>query len=526
MQEQLKNDSFGMKEEKLENNVLIKSSLVIKKIFSYLEQKRKLKMIIYNNKYQKNLGINIENYKNASGKLVEIDKNGNAKEYYLTSKELMFEGEYKNKKRNGKGKEFHYSNGKIKFEGEYKNGLKWEGKGYNPKGNLEYELKNGNGKIKEYGEYDMLIFEGEYLDGKKHGKGIEYYEHYRVKFNGEYLNGEKWKGKGFIYDENGMLILEEEYSEGKIWKKIEKKYNKYKKLILEIEYSKEEEFNKKGKGKEYAEGNKLIFEGEYLNKKRNGKGKEYFCPRNEGRGENVLDPKIKFVGEFKNGLKWEGKGYNPEGDLVYELKNGNGKIKEYGINGDLSFEGEYLNGIRNGKGKEYHINKNLLFEGEYKNGLKWDGKGYNKEKKLAYELKNGKGYIKEFNKSFDLIFEGEYLNGIRNGKGKEYYYDYDDHINGELIFEGEYLNGKRLKGKGKEYQDGYLLYEGEYSNGMKNGKGKEYGWFEWGNSIFEGEFLNGKKWNGIETGYDFMHGDELSKSQYTNGKIISCKKGE
>ena len=357
MQEQLKNDSFGMKEEKLENNVLIKSSLVIKKIFSYLEQKRKLKMIIYNNKYQKNLGINIENYKNASGKLVEIDKNGNAKEYYLTSKELMFEGEYKNKKRNGKGKEFHYSNGKIKFEGEYKNGLKWEGKGYNPEGDLEYELKNGNGKIKEYGEYDMLIFEGEYLDGKKHGKGIEYYEYYRVKFNGEYLNGEKWKGKGFIYDENGMLILEEEYSEGKIWKKIEKKYNKYKKLILEIEYSKEEEFNKKGKGKEYAEGNKLIFEGEYLNKKRNGKGKEYFCPRNEGRGANELDPKIKFEGEFKNGLKWEGKGYNPEGDLVYELKNGNGKIKEYGINGDLSFEGEYLNGIRN-----YYLKENIKMD--------------------------------------------------------------------------------------------------------------------------------------------------------------------
>ena len=61
---------------------------------------------------------------------------------------------------------------------------------------------------------------------------------------------------------------------------------------------------------------------------------------------------------------------------------------------------------------------------------------------------------------------------------------------------------------------------------MKNGKGKEYGWFEWGNSIFEGEFLNGKKWNGIETGYDFEDGDEISKSQYTNGKIISCKKGE
>ena len=33
-------------------------------------------------------------------------------------------------------------------------------------------------------------------------------------------------------------------------------------------------------------------------------------------------------------------------------------------------------------------------------------------------------------------FEGEYLNGKRNGKGKEYSY-----WNGNLQFEGEYLSG-------------------------------------------------------------------------------------
>ena len=54
-------------------------------------------------------------------------------------------------------------------------------------------------------------------------------------------------------------------------------------------------------GKEYNS-NKLIFEGEYLNGKRNGRGKEY--------------------------------------DL---------------FNSDLVFEGEYLNGKRNGNGKEYNF---------------------------------------------------------------------------------------------------------------------------------------------------------------------------
>ena len=63
-----------------------------------------------------------------------------------------------------------------------------------------------------------------------------------------------------------------------------------------------------------------------------------------------------------------GKGYDENGNIIYELINGNGKVKEYDIyDGKLIFEGEYLNGKRNGKGKEYDDGK-LIFEGEYLNG--------------------------------------------------------------------------------------------------------------------------------------------------------------
>ena len=115
---------------------------------------------------------------------------------------------------------------------------------------------------------------------------------------------------------------------------------------------------------------------------------------------------------------------------IYELKNGNGKVKEYGRNNKLMFEGEYLNWKRNGKGKEY----------------KYDGK---------------------------LEFEGEYLNGERNGNGKKYDY------NGELKFEGEYLNGKKWNWKG--YKGGNIVYE------IKKGKGKvkEYNLLN-DESVFEG----------------------------------------
>ena len=64
-----------------------------------------------------------------------------------------------------------------------------------------------------------------------------------------------------------------------------------------------------------------------------------------------------------------------------------------------------------------------MFEGEYLNDKIWEGKGYDKNNNIVFELKNGKGLIKEYNNEGDLIFEGEYSNGERHGKGKEYYKD-------------------------------------------------------------------------------------------------------
>ena len=177
--------------------------------------------------------------------------------------------------------------------------------------------------------------------------------------------------------------------------------------------------------------------------------------------------------------------------IKYETKN---KGKEYNFKDDtLIYEGEYLNGEKS-KGKEYDCDI-LIFEGEYLNGQKWNGKGYDKNNNIAYELKNGKGYVKEY-KDDKLIFEGEYKYGKRNGKGKEY--DYNDN----LIFEGEYINGKR-NGKGKEYNNNCTIkFEGEYLYNHKI-KGKTL----INNKLeFEGEFLYDKKWKGKEY-------DEVSKQK-------------
>ena len=114
----------------------IKSSYIIRTIFSFLTEKQKLNMIIYNKELQKTFQVDIEDYKKISGKYRKDGKNGKVREYIINTDKLRFEGEYLNGKRNGKGKEY-YNDGKLRFEGNYLNGKKWNGKGYNINGIME-----------------------------------------------------------------------------------------------------------------------------------------------------------------------------------------------------------------------------------------------------------------------------------------------------------------------------------------------------------------------------------------------------
>ena len=77
---------------------------------------------------------------------------------------------------------------------------------------------------------------------------------------------------------------------------------------------------------------------------------------------------LEYEGEYRFNRKWNGKGYDKTGNIIYELINGNGNVKEYYDNdGLLKYDGEYLNGEKNGYGKEYDYKGTLLYEGRYFN---------------------------------------------------------------------------------------------------------------------------------------------------------------
>ena len=306
-------------------------------------------------------------------------------------------------------------------------------------GGIKIILENNNkGKEIMLGS-DVTLYEGEFLNGKRNGQGKLFDEEFgKLIYEGEFLNG-KFNGKGKQYI-LGFLLIDGEFLNGE---------------------------PKIGKGY-YPDGSvSLLFD-------ENGKTKEFY-----------QNGKLKFEGEYKNGIKWNGIGYDIKGNISFEIINGKGIFKFYDGNGKVLIEGDYANGKLNGNGKEYYQDGKVMFEGEYQNGLKkgkgkeyysigklyfegeylydkrWNGKGYDINGKVEFEIKNGKGNVVIYDYEGN-VYKGEYLYGEKNGKGKEY------NISGHLIFEGEYLNGKR-SGKGKEYDElnGKLIFEGEYLNGKK-----------------------------------------------------------
>ena len=95
----------------------------------------------------------------------------------------------------------------------------------------------------------------------------------------------------------------------------------------------------------------VIYEGEFLNGERHGK--EYYKEklRDEGdylygskiNGKFYINEKLRYEGEYLYDKFWNGTGYDEEGNIIFKLKNGNGKVIEFYDNGKIKFEDEYLN---------------------------------------------------------------------------------------------------------------------------------------------------------------------------------------
>ena len=181
-----------------------------------------------------------------------------------------------------------------------------------------------------------------------------------------------------------------------------------------------------GKGIKYSYLNNILYKGDFVENKKEGKGEEI---SNEGQ----------FVGNFFN-----------------DKKNGEGKMI-YALSGDI-YEGNYKDDLFDGKGYYKYNMSGQQYTGEFKNGL-MHGKG-------LYEWSEGEYY------------RGNFIKGKREGNGEMHWADgrsfIGPFVNGRLEGIGIFDNGFNFKGE-MEFIDGKLnrdylnkKYRGSESNSLQS----------------------------------------------------------
>ena len=270
------------------------------------------------------------------------------------------------------------------------------------------------------------------------------------------------ENNGKYFFENGMyyigrLINLSAYGEGIIYNKKDIKSNKNS-IYYEGDFV---NGKKEGKGKLFYD-NGEYYIGDFLNDKRNGKGIIYH-----------KDDSFKYIGDFEND-KLKGKG---------EL-----------INNKFHYLGDIDDGFPNGKGSLQINEYNIFYEGDFVEG-KFEGNG-----KLIYP--NGNYYI------------GQFLNGEKHGSGILFSSDHT------ILYEGDYAKGEyegegKLLIKGADGVDRYFV--GNFKKGKKNGHGELYE--KNGKIIFEGQFHKDKP----EGSFKFFRDKKYTTFDIKNLEISNLK---
>ena len=164
---------------------------------------------------------------------------------------------------------------------------------------------------------------------------------------------------------------------------------------------------------QYPQGNKLSYsEGKIINI--NNDELIYDASTKSGSSGSpiLLKNTTEVIGIHKQGSNRKNENYGTLICSIIQLLKYKKKIYD---NGEY-YIGEMLNDVPHGKGIKYYKNGNIKYDGEFVNG-KYEGNG-------KYIWEDGNYYI------------GQFLNGKRHGKGIDYY------KNGNIKYDGKFVNDK------------------------------------------------------------------------------------
>lgn len=363
--------------------------------------------------------------------------------YLIDTKGNFYEGYFENSKFHGRGRLFN-SKGWI-YVGDWENGDLPSGKilniGYKT---YEGELKNlepsGNGCEKS----DDYIYSGEFLKGKKHGKGkVEWND--KTSYEGDFIMG-RIEGQGTHYwadsQYTGSWKVNKMHGLGVYTWTDGRKYEGS--MVMG---------QKEGYGV-FSDGKK-VYSGYWKAGKEDGNGK------------------IEQNGEVFEGVWANGKLVSESAKSIEKhVKAKELLIEEVKIPEDLSIKFQKLITLRENLPK---------FSYDSQSPWKISSESWNPIGKTHYFGEcdqsgnpNGRG----ISLSKSEIYEGHFVNGTRSGFGRSI------KSNGDLYI-GSWIRGKK-SGFGS-FNNGSNIYVGEWEDSKFNGKGKITG----KNFIYDGEWVQG-----------------------------------
>lgn len=451
----------------------------------------------------------------------------------LWSNKYKYSGNFLNFNFHGYGElEYNESENNVKYyHGEYINGKK-HGKGTEKFTNGEYYignfsngLRHGNGIL--YNSNGIIKIEGIWSKGKSIDttKITEYYDNGNLKYKGNY-NGLNYEGKGILCNQDGDLVFEGEFHDDKYHSG--KYYNKNF-IIFEGIFGDgvDIDFNIPSEGTFYHENGILFTKGKV--KKLNN---DYYLVGNDDifnnngnkiyKGKfNYLDNPIIVLNIILNFTEDINIKIYPTGGKVYYSHNDpnpNNLIIKTEFNLD---DNNQLNGMY----KTFYKNGNIEFEYPYVNGKP------NGEQIARFE--NGK--IQSTVNIIDNKKEGikQCYKIINNNHYLEKAINYVNNIITELTI--YYSNGNiQIKGPSTsddfpgfngnaiEYYDNNsnsIKYEGNWQNGKYNGQGVLR--YQNGNKNYEGDWVDGKK-----TGLGTLFYEGTGTLQYTGAWVSDEMHGD
>jgi antitoxin component YwqK of YwqJK toxin-antitoxin module len=354
-------------------------------------------------------------------------------------------------------------------------------------------------------------------------------ENKKIQATGSYYTSEIFPnttekhGKWLFYSYTGILEEESNFYRNRMHGKQtlyfpDKKIKSTAFFVFNVPDSIYKEWNKEGK---------LIISGNYVMGSPDGKWEYFYDDGRKKKVENVVNDTVYLMQYWDN-----------DSAHTQTIKDGNGYIETFYINGSPKEYYTFENGLKTGPFSEYTAGRMLSIGGEYLNGKKQGNWVFYRingmlEKKVNYIKDSLDGAYLLFTENGDTLISGYYNNGIKTGKwiwkndsgkmdmegtfedGKQnghwkYYFS-----SGELSYNAYYLKGKKHGEWRYFYKNGSNYRLGSYKNDLRDGLWQT--WYEDGTLLMEGSYVNGKEEGEWKNYWD--NGVLKNKSTFKNGKL-------